>query len=190
MLILASTSRYRAELLSRLGLSFDTDDPGIDEPALPGETPEARAKRLALEKASASAARSSNALIIGSDQVAAVGGKLLRKPGTMSNAIEQLKQMRGQQVLFYTAVAVVDTRDGSHHEAMDITTAVMRELDDGEIERYLQTDQPLDCAGSFKVESLGISLFDSVSTDDPSALVGLPLIKLCQLLRECGLSVP
>ena len=190
MLILASTSRYRAELLNRLGLSFDTCDPGFDEPELPGEMPEARASRLALEKAKAVASSSPNAVIIGSDQVAAVGGKLLHKPGTMNNAIEQLKQMRGQQVLFSTAVAVVDARSGSHHQAMDITTANMRESDDGEIERYLQADQPLDCAGSFKVESLGICLFDSVSTDDPTALVGLPLIKLCQLLRQCGLSVP
>ncbi|MEE9335919.1 MAG: Maf family nucleotide pyrophosphatase [Granulosicoccaceae bacterium] len=190
MLILASTSRYRADLLNRLGLPFDTRDPQTDEPELPLEPPAARACRLALEKAEAVVTSSAQGVIIGSDQVAAVAGQLLHKPGTMSNAIEQLRQMSGQQVVFHTAVAVVDTRDGSRQQAMDITTATLRELNDAEIERYLQADQPLDCAGSFKVELLGISLFESVSTDDPTALVGLPLIKLCQMLRQCGLSLP
>lgn len=190
MLILASTSRYRAELLNRLGLPFDCQDPQIEEPELAGEKPQDRANRLALEKAESLAKTSPHAVIIGSDQVAAVDGQLLHKPGTMANALRQLQQMRGQQVLFHTAVAVVDARNDVHHQALDITTASMRELTDDEIERYLQADQPLDCAGSFKVEALGISLFDSVSTDDPSALVGLPLIKLCQMLRHCGLHVP
>ncbi len=190
MLILASTSKYRAELLNRLGLPFDARDPQIDEPELPGEPSAERASRLALEKAEAIAANSPQAIIIGSDQVAAVGGELLHKPGSKTNAIEQLKRMRGQAVIFHTAVAVVDARSGNHHQAVDITTATMRALRDDEIERYLEADQPLDCAGSFKVESLGISLFDSVNTDDPTALVGLPLIKLCRMLRQCGLSVP
>ncbi len=188
--LLGSTSRYRAELLSRLHLPFTTASPVCDETPLPGEPPDTLANRLAQAKALSLRSEHPNTIIIGSDQVAALDGMLLGKPDTLSNARRQLQSMRGQSVVFYTALGVVDSRSGQVLHAMDVTTAVLRDLSDAEIDRYLTVEQPLDCAGSFMIEGLGISLFDRVESNDPSALIGLPLIKLCQCLRELGCALP
>lgn len=188
--VLGSTSRYRAELLSRLHLPFATASPKCDETPLPGEQPDKLASRLALAKAQSLQGDYPNAVIIGSDQVAALGNVVLGKPGSLGKARWQLQRMRGHSVVFYTALGVVDSRSGRILNAMDVTTAVLRELSDAEIDRYLRVEQPLDCAGSFMIEGLGISLFDRVESNDPSALIGLPLIKLCQCLRELGCDLP
>lgn len=189
-LVLGSTSRYRRELLQRLGLPFDVLAPGVDESPLPGETPEALARRLALAKARAVARQRPNAVVIGSDQVADLHGESLGKPGTHERATAQLQRMRGQTVIFQTALAVVCLESG--FEAADLAPVRVRfrELDDGEIERYLHAEQPYDCAGSAKSEGLGIALLDRIDSDDPTALVGLPLIRTCQLLRAAGVRVP
>lgn len=190
MLILSSTSPYRAQLLTRLGLPFECHNPDLPEPDIDGEPADARASRLSLEKAQKVADETSEAVVIGSDQVATLNGMALHKPGNFDNAIAQLRQMRGQQVVFYTGLAVVDTRSHQHYHALDTTTAHMRHLTEDEIARYLEADQPFDCAGSFKVEQLGISLFDAIDTRDPTALMGMPMIELCRMLRSCGISVP
>jgi septum formation protein len=186
-LILGSTSRYRRELLGRLRLPFDVQAPAVDEAPLPGEAPAATALRLALAKAHEVAARFPHAGVIGSDQVAEHDGQPVGKPGSHERARQQLRAMSGCSVVFHTAVAVV--RADTHHagSALVPVTVRFRTLSDGEIERYLLAEQPYDCAGSAKAETLGIALLDSIESSDPTALVGLPLIKTCQLLREAGL---
>ncbi len=188
-LILASTSIYRRELLSRLRLPFDTERPGTDETPLPGEAPEALASRLARAKATDVAMRHAGAWVIGSDQVAECGGRMLGKPGGHEAAFAQLASMSGQAVRFHTGLCLA--RDGQPPlEAMDCTAVHFRALDADEIERYLRAEQPYDCAGSFKSEGLGIGLFESIENRDPTALIGLPLIATARLLREAGLRLP
>ena len=186
-LVLASTSRYRRELLSRLRLPFEVESPEVDERPLPGEAPAATASRLALAKASAVAARDAEAVVIGSDQVADLDGRGLGKPGDHSHATAQLQAMRGRTVVFQTAVAVVCTATGFAETTLVPVTVRMRALGDAEIERYLRAEQPYDCAGSAKIETLGIALVESVGSDDPTALIGLPLIATCALLRRVGI---
>lgn len=186
-LILASTSRYRRELLERLRLPFEVVSPGIDEDPRPGEAPAALALRLALAKAEAVADRHPGAVVIGSDQVADLDGQGIGKPLTHERARQQLRTMSGRGITFQTAVAVV-RRDAGYAKALLAPVCVhFRELDDAQIEHYLQTEQPYDCAGSAKSEALGIALLSSIESDDPTALVGLPLIRTCTLLREAGL---
>jgi septum formation protein len=185
-LILASTSRYRRELLERLRLPFDVVSPEVDETALAGEAPPLLAQRLALAKARAVAQRHPNAVVIGSDQVADLDGEAIGKPGTHERAVEQLQRMRGHAVVFQTAVAVVCAAKGFAGMALVPVTVRFRRLDDAEIERYLRTEEPYDCAGSAKAETLGIALLDAIESSDPTALIGLPLIKTCALLREAG----
>lgn len=189
-IVLGSTSRYRAELLRRLLADFTQAAPGVDEAALPDEAPAARALRLAIAKAEAVARTHPQALVIGSDQVAELGGHMLDKPGTPERARQQLRASSGHAVHFHTALCLLDARTGARHAHVDLTRAVFRALDDGEIARYVEREQPLDCAGSFKCEALGISLFERIETDDPSALVGLPLIALARLLRAAGHPIP
>lgn len=191
-LVLASTSRYRAELLARLGLAFTTASPGVDEAALPGEAPAQVALRLAEAKARAVAANHPGALVIGSDQLAELDGRTLGKPGSVAAARAQLGACSGKVVNFHTALCVVDTRVAPPvaRRAAACTRVVFRALDAEAIARYVQAEQPLDCAGSFKAEGLGIALFERIDSQDPTALVGLPLIALARLLRECGLRLP
>ncbi len=184
-LILASTSRYRQELLARLRLPFDAMAPHVDETSLPGEAPAALAERLALAKARAVAAQHPGAIVIGSDQVADLAGDAMGKPGTHDAAAAQLRRMSGREVVFQTAVAVVAPGMAAIERA-EVRVRV-RELSDAAIEAYLRADTPYDCAGSAKVESLGIALLDAVESDDPTALIGLPLIRTCALLRRAGL---
>jgi len=186
-LVLASTSRYRHELLSRLRLPFDVEAPEIDERPLAGEAPAATALRLALAKAYAVAARRADAVVIGSDQVADLDGQGVGKPGDHARATAQLCAMRGRTVVFQTAVAVVCAATGFAESALVPVTVRMRDLSDAEIERYLRAEQPYDCAGSAKIETLGIALVESVASDDPTALIGLPLIRTCELLRRAGI---
>jgi septum formation protein len=186
-LVLASTSPYRRELLSRLRLPFDVESPEVDEQALPGEAPAQVALRLALAKADAVAARDREAVVIGSDQVADLDGRGLGKPGDHGRATAQLRAMRGRVVVFHTAVAVVCRAAAFAESALVPVTVRMRELSDHEIERYLRAEMPYDCAGSAKIETLGIALVDSVASDDPTALIGLPLIRTCLLLRRAGI---
>lgn len=188
-LILASTSPYRRELLGRLRLHFEVCAPEVDESPLPGEVPAALAQRLALAKALAVAHRHPDAVVIGSDQVADLAGQALGKPGSHERAAAQLRQMSGQELLFQTAVAVVCLDSGYQGQDLAPVRVRLRELSTAEIECYLQAEQPYDCAGSAKVESLGIALLDEVVSDDPTALIGLPLIRCCRLLREAGLSL-
>ena len=189
-LVLASTSAYRKMLLERLHLPFDTDRPKTDETPLPGEAPAATAERLAAEKARAVAGRWPDALVIGSDQVAHLGDEVFGKPGTEARAIAQLQRMRGQTVVFHTALAVLNTRTG-HLQVEGIPTQVrFRNLSDDEIRRYVAKEQPLDCAGSAKSEGLGITLLDAMPGEDPTALIGLPLIALSRMLRAEGLELP
>jgi septum formation protein len=188
MLILASTSSYRRELLQRLRLPFDSVRPEVDETPHPDEQPAALATRLAAAKAAAVAALHPGAWVIGSDQVADLNGVALGKPGTRERAIAQLAAMSGQTVSFHTAVSLC--RDGRHLPALDLTRVRFRDLDRAEIERYVDAEQPFDCAGSFKCEGLGISLFQAIDNRDPSALVGLPLIALSGLLRQAGYALP
>ncbi|WP_313205241.1 Maf family nucleotide pyrophosphatase [Stenotrophomonas sp.] len=187
-LLLASTSRYRRELLQRLGLPFDCASPAVDETPQAGEAPPALAGRLAAAKAAEVAARHPGAWVIGSDQVADLNGQPLGKPGTVEAACAQLAAMAGQTVRFHTAISL--TRDGESFAAMDLTEVRFRPLQAQEIARYVAAEQPLDCAGSFKCEGLGISLFEAIDNRDPTALVGLPLIALCGLLRRAGFAVP
>jgi septum formation protein len=191
-IILASTSRYRAELLHRLLADFEQRAPGVDESPLAGETPSARGQRLARAKALAVAKDEDDALVIGSDQVAELDGRVLDKPGNASTAHEQLVACSGRTVRFHTALCMIDTRTRpfTEHPYCDLTLARFRTLDDAEIARYIEREQPLDCAGSFKCEALGISLFEAIETRDPSALVGLPLIALARLLRASGIEAP
>ncbi len=189
-LVLGSTSRYRAELLSRLCLPFDVAAPDVDETPHAGEAPGALALRLAIAKARAVAAAHPDAVVIGSDQVADLLGQPLGKPGTHEKAVAQLQQMRGHGVVFQTAVAVVCMATGFEQAELAPVDVRFRDLSDAEIERYLRAEQPYDCAGSAKSEGLGISLLDSIQSDDPTALIGLPLIRTCRMLRAAGLELP
>jgi len=186
-LILGSTSRYRRELLERLRLPFEVHAPDVDETPLPGETPAALAQRLALAKAHAVSTTHPDAVVIGSDQVADLDGQPIGKPGTHERAVAQLRAMRGRSVVFQTAVAVVCRATGYEGTALVPITVRFRDLDDAEIEHYLRTEQPYDCAGSAKCETLGIALLDAIESDDPTALVGLPLIRTSALLRAAGI---
>ncbi len=188
-LILGSTSPYRRELLSRLRLPFDVVSPQVDETPLLGEAPRALALRLAMAKARAVAALHPQAVVIGSDQVADLDGEPLGKPGTHARATVQLQRMRGKTVVFQTAVAVVCIGTGFAQVELAQVNVIFRDLDDAEIERYLQAETPYDCAGSAKSEGLGIALLESIDSDDPSALVGLPLIRTCRMLRAAGVRV-
>jgi septum formation protein len=188
-LILGSTSRYRHELLSRLHTPFTVAAPDVDETPQTGETPEALARRLALAKARAVAAQHPHAVVIGSDQVADLNGEPLGKPGNHARAVQQLQRMRGQTVVFQTAVAVVCL--ATQFEQLDLAPVKVRfrDLTDAEIEAYLRAEEPYDCAGSAKSEGLGITLLDAIDNDDPTALVGLPLIRTCRMLRAAGIDV-
>ncbi len=185
-LILASSSRYRRELLDRLGLTYQCQSPDIDERPHEGESPHDLVTRLAREKAIAGAIGRENALIIGSDQLAVCGDEILGKAGSFSNAQRQLQKMSGRRVLFLTSLCLLDSRSQEASEELDITTVTMRELGQSEIQAYLHAEQPYDCAGSFKAEGLGIALFDRIESDDPTGLIGLSLVRLCRLLRKMG----
>lgn len=185
--VLGSTSRYRRELLSRLRFHFEVASPEVDETALPGELPCAIALRLAEAKARAVAKRFPLALVIGSDQVADLDGQPLGKPGNHDHAVAQLRRMRGRNVIFQTAVAVICQESGFSQVDLAAVRVRFRDLTDDEIESYLVAEQPYDCAGSAKSEGLGIALLDAIDSDDPTALVGLPLIRTCRMLRAAGL---
>ena len=188
-LVLGSTSPYRRELLSRLNLTFETAAPEVDEAPRPNETPLDMARRLALAKAHAVAARFPEAVVIGSDQVADLAGEALGKPGTHERAVGQLRQMSGQTVVFQTAVAVVCAATGFEQLDVAAVRVIFRNLSDAEIESYLRAEQPYDCAGSARSEGLGIALLDAIDSDDPTALVGLPLIRTCRMIRAAGVKV-
>ena len=181
-IVLASTSPYRIELLGRLQLTFDTVRPDADETPINGETPEATALRLAVRKARSVADSFPDALIIGSDQVADLGGRQIGKPGTRERAREQLRSMRGQTLVFHTAVALLNTASGHEQSRIVPTTVKFRVYSDAEIECYLDRESALDCAGSAKSEGLGAALIASMSSDDPTALIGLPLLALIDML--------
>jgi septum formation protein len=190
-LVLASTSRYRRELLARLTSRFRVLAPDVSETALAGETAATLAVRLAQAKARAVAMQCPDAIVIGSDQTAELDGVILGKPGNVERAHAQLAAASGRSVLFHTAVSVIDSRrtEPCEFAALDTTRVLFRRLEHGEIARYLERERPLDCAGSFKAEGLGIALFERVESQDPSALIGLPLIALGRLLREAGIDV-
>ena len=186
-LILASTSRYRRELLERLRLPFEVHAPDVDETPRPGEPPAALAQRLALAKAQAVSVRFPEAVVIGSDQVADLDGTPVGKPGAHELAVAQLRAMRGRSVVFQTAVAVIRASTGYVGAALAPVTVRFRALNDAEIEHYLTTEKPYACAGSAKAEALGIALLETIDSDDPTALIGLPLIRTCALLRAAGI---
>ena len=188
-LVLGSTSRYRRELMQRLCIPFDVAAPDVDETPQDHESPHDLACRLALAKARAVAALHPDAVVIGSDQVADLDGEPLGKPGTHERAVAQLRRMRGRTVVFQTAVAVVCQDTGFAQTDLAAVRVVFRNLSDAEIETYLRTEQPYDCAGSAKSEGLGIALLESINNDDPTALVGLPLIRTCRMLRAAGLPI-
>ena len=189
-LILASSSRYRKELLSRLQMPFETATPDIDETPMPSESPEQTALRLAREKAFSIASLTPGALVIGSDQVATLDGEQIGKPGTHENALAQLKKMRGRKVVFHTALCLWDSRATNPAEQVQIenirTFVSFRNLPDHELDAYLRIEQPYDCAGSAKNEGLGIAIIESIESSDPTALTGLPMIALCSMLRRAG----
>lgn len=189
-IVLASGSRYRRELLERFGLPFEAWSPDIDESSLPGEKPRDTAIRLARAKAQAAAVRWPGALIIGSDQVADLGGKPLGKPGTLENARHQLRELSGKAALFHTALCLLNAAETRRHERLVTTDVVFRTLTDAEIDRYLAREPALDCAGSAKSEGLGIALLARLGGEDPTALVGLPLIALAGMLRAEGVELP
>lgn len=187
--VLGSTSRYRRELLARLNLPFEVDAPDVDETPNTGESPRDLALRLALAKARAVAARHPDAVVIGSDQVADLAGQPLGKPGEHARAVQQLRQMRGQTVVFQTALAVVCLATGFEQVDLAAVRVKFRDLSDEEIENYLQVEKPYDCAGSAKSEGLGIALLEAIDNDDPTALVGLPLIRTTRMLRAAGVKL-
>lgn len=189
-LILASTSRHRRALLERLGLAFTAVAPGVDETRSFREPVEQLVRRLSRAKAEAVAAGNPGLIIIGSDQAAERDGEILGKPGDHAAATAQLKAASGKYMKFHTGLCVIDTRDGRIQEYTDVTRVAFRRLTDAEIERYLQAERPYDSAGSFKSESLGITLFEGIESNDPSALIGLPLIALCRFLRAAGVELP
>jgi septum formation protein len=188
-LVLGSTSRYRRELLARLHVPFEVAAPDVDESPQPGESPRALAQRLALAKAQAVAAKFPQAVVIGSDQVADLDGQPLGKPGTHEKAVNQLRAMRGQTVIFQTALAVVCLESGFVEQDIAAVRVMFRQLSDAEIESYLRIEQPYDCAGSAKSEGLGIALLERIDNDDPTALVGLPLIRTARMIRAAGVKL-
>jgi septum formation protein len=188
-LVLGSTSVYRRELLSRLRLDFEVEPPQVDETPLAGESPEQLARRLAAAKAAAVARRHPAAIVIGSDQVADLDGEPLGKPGNHANATAQLRRMSGRTVVFQTALTVMCQETGFAQHDLAPVRVRFRALDDAEIEAYLRAEQPYDCAGSARSEGLGIALLEAIDSDDPTALVGLPLIRTCRMLRAAGLRV-
>ena len=189
-IVLASTSPYRHELLERLGIAFEVARPEVDEAALTGESPDALAIRLAEAKGRAVASDYPDALIIGSDQVADLDGRQLHKPGNRDNAIDQLTAASGRRVRFITAVCVVDAATGAAATRSVETLVTFRLLDRALIERYVDREQPFDCAGSAKAEGLGIALIERIASTDPTALIGLPLIAVTDLLAACGVRIP
>jgi septum formation protein len=189
-LVLASTSAYRKALLARLQIPFEVATPDVDETPLEGEAPDALALRLARSKAYAVRHRWPDAWIIGSDQVAVVGNTILHKPGNFETAFSQLKQMSGKAVHFYTALCLLNARTSRVQDALVPVVVHMRSYHDAEIERYLRAEQPYDCAGSARIEGLGITLVRKLKGDDPNALIGLPLIALCAMLRNEGWDLP
>jgi len=186
-LVLASTSRYRADLLSRLGVPFVAVAPGVAERPLDGESPRERAVRLARAKAQAVAAQDPGAWVLGSDQLAVRGSEVLGKPGSVACCEEQLLSSSGQPVAFLTAACLYRAADGRCLEHVDSTLVQFRALSRTEVRRYVEIEQPLDCAGGFKCEGLGIALFESIDSRDPTALIGLPLIWVAEALRQAGL---
>ncbi len=189
-IVLASSSNYRKALIARLGLDCRIIAPDIDETALPGEAPVATATRLAQAKARKVAVATPAALIIGSDQVALLDDVVLGKPGSHAAAVKQLKAMSGRTTVFHTAISLYDAASDEMQCANVPTVVRMRELSDDAIERYLNRDQPYDCAGSAKIEALGIALVEKVESDDPTALIGLPLITLVTMLKRAGIDLP
>ena len=187
--ILGSSSRYRRDLLQRLQIPFDVATPDVDETPLSGEASRSLAERLALAKAYAVASIFPQAVVIGSDQVADLKGQTLGKPGTHERAVWQLRQMRGQTVVFQTAVAVVCLENSFEQTSLATVNVTFRDLTDDEIENYLRAEQPYDCAGSAKSEGLGIALLASIDSDDPTALIGLPLIRTCKMLQAAGIDL-
>jgi septum formation protein len=188
-LVLGSTSRYRRELLERLRVPFEVAAPDVDETPQPGEAPLALAQRLALAKAQAVAALYPHAVVIGSDQVADLHGEPLGKPGTHTRAVAQLRRMRGQVVVFQTALAVVCKETAFVQQDVAAVRVLFRDLSDSEIEAYLLAEQPYDCAGSAKSEGLGIALLERIDNDDPTALIGLPLIRTARMIRAAGVKL-
>ncbi len=188
-IVLASTSRYRRELLERLRLAFDVEAPQVDETPLDGEAPRATALRLAIAKAEEVQSRRPGAVVIGSDQVAEIDGAALGKPLSHSAALAQLERMQGKQVVFHTALAVIGPRPEALQADSVPTTVLMRTLPRAALERYLRLDEPYDCAGAAKIESLGIALVASVESTDPTALIGLPLIRLTAMLANAGVEI-
>lgn len=189
-LVLASTSPFRKALLEKLGLAFSTRAPDIDESPLPGENPEQLVMRLSLRKAQAIEKEFPNALVIGSDQVACIENSILGKPGDREGAIAQLKAASGSKVDFYTGLSLLNTANGRQRTLCEPFTVYFRRLQQDQIERYLDAEKPYNCAGSFKSEGLGISLFERLQGDDPNALIGLPLIRLVELLEAEGIGIP
>ncbi len=190
-LVLGSSSIYRREQLSRLTAKFRVVKPDVDETPRAGEIPRALAVRLATAKAQAVAGQCPGAIVIGSDQVADLDGQPIGKPGTADNAVRQLIACAGKTVVFHSALCVIDARTQTHayFEAVDTTRVAFRELGEAEIRRYVDRENPIDCAGAFKSEGLGIALFESIQSTDPTALVGLPMIALCGLLRRAGITL-
>lgn len=188
-LVLASTSKYRKALLERLGLAFEVAAPGVDEQALPGEAPADTALRLSILKARSLERRFADALIIGSDQVAASGSTRLDKPGDHATAVRQLRSLSGKTADFHTAVSLFDAKSKDLRSRVVPCRVTFRTLDDARIEAYLRREQPYDCAGSAKAEGLGIALIARMETDDPTSLIGLPLIALTEMLERAGLPV-
>ncbi len=188
-IVLASTSPFRKTLLEKLGLPFETASPDIDESPKPRETAEQLVQRLAADKAKACATGFPNHIIIGSDQVCVINGEIVGKPHTEANACKQLKSASGQRVTFYTGLSVFNTADGSQETVCEPFHVHFRDLSDEEIQSYIKKEQPLNCAGSFKSEGLGIALFSSLEGKDPNTLVGLPLITLCEMLAKQGIKV-
>ena len=189
-LILASTSRYRTALLNRFGLPFEARNPSVDESEIPGEPPRARAVRLASAKAEAIARQFPDAVVVGGDQVPAAHGTILSKPGNAANCREQLKLLSQSNAIFYTAAAVRCASTGLTLGHVDTTIVRLRTLSDAEIDRYIEREQPFDCAGGFKAEALGITLFERMDSEDPTAIVGMPLIWLSGALRTAGYTIP
>lgn len=189
-IVLGSSSPYRRELMARLRVPFDVQVPDVDETPEAGEAPAELALRLALAKARAVAVKNPDAAVIGSDQVADLAGEPLGKPGTHERAVRQLQRMSGRVVVFQTAVAVVCAEASFEQVELAAVRVTFRSLTDEEIDRYLRTEHPYDCAGSARSEGLGITLLDSIDSDDPTALVGLPLIRTCRMLRAAGVRLP
>ncbi len=190
LIVLGSTSPFRRALLEKLGVSFEVDSPDIDEQSLPNEAPEQLVKRLSREKAKAVANNYPDALIIGSDQVACIDGQILGKPGNRENAIKQLQMAAGKKVVFYTGLCLFNSRTGNTQVLCELFSVHFRPLSTQQIERYLDAEEPYNCAGSFKSEGLGISLFSRLDGDDPNSLIGLPLIRLISFLEQEGVHIP